>query len=69
MSPTPAEPEETTYRISDDPEGWVTRWLRRLASEIEEGGWTLERHSQCWTNPRTGEYEFTVTLQVQDVDE
>lgn len=53
-------------RISDDPEGWVVGWLRRIADDIEKGDlWTLEGHSQCWTRPFT-DYEFTVTLRVND---
>ena len=53
-------------RISDDPEGWVAEWLRRVADDIEEAGlWSLEGHSQCWTRPFT-DYEFTVRLRVND---
>jgi hypothetical protein len=55
-------------RISDNPEGWVVGWLRRIASDIEVGDWTLEAHSQCWSRPFT-DYEFTVTLRVQDQPE
>lgn len=60
-------PEESG-RISDDPEGWVAKWLRRIASEIEAGGWSLEAHSQCWTRPFT-DYEFTVTLRTEEPDD
>lgn len=66
MKRASAEPQDSG-RISDDPEGWVVGWLRRLADDIEAGEWSLEGHSQCWTRPFT-DYEFTIKLGVEEPD-
>lgn len=59
-----------TGRISDDPEGWVSRWLLKTADEIERGDWTLESHTQSFPPGADMKlYEFTILLRVKDDDD